>query len=256
MEVKLTFLGTGTSQGVPVIACKCLVCLSLDDCDKRLRSSVLIESKGLTLVIDSGPDFRQQMLRQGVERLDAIIFTHGHKDHIAGTDDVRAFNYFQKKAMPLYGELRVHEALKRDFHYAFSGERYPGIPELELRTIDENPFEIDGLPIIPIRVTHMYLPVLGFRIGNITYITDANYISKEEQEKIKGSQYLIINALRQTEHPSHFTLSQAVELSKSLGIPNTLFTHISHQMGLHEKTNAELMPGMSLAYDGLSIYSE
>ncbi len=252
--MKVRFLGTGTSQGVPVIACKCEVCLSKDTKDKRLRSSILIENEvGNTVVIDTGPDFRQQMLRENIERLDAVVFTHEHKDHIAGLDDIRAFNFVQQRDMDVYATLRVQEALKRDFHYAFQAVKYPGVPQMNLHTIDLKPFEAGGFPFIPIEVMHYRLPVLGFRIGDFTYITDANYISPEEKEKIKGSKVLVLNALRQSKHISHFTLNEAVELAQELGANKTYFTHLSHQMGLHTDVNSALPEGVSLAYDGLVV---
>lgn len=248
------FLGTGTSQGIPVITCQCRVCKSSHFKDKRLRSSVYIETDDLSLVIDTGPDFRQQMLRENISRLDAVLFTHEHKDHIAGLDDVRAFNYLQKKPMPVYATPQVIEALKREYHYAFSGESYPGIPQLILHPIHpDRPFKIQDTLIIPILAYHYRMPVLGFRIKNFTYITDANYLPPEEQEKIKGSEILVLNALRKEKHISHFTLTEAIALAQQLQVPQTYLTHISHLMGLHEEVNSTLPKGIQLAYDGLVV---
>jgi len=251
--MRVTFLGTGTSQGVPVILCPCAVCASLDSRDKRLRTSILITEGERNVVIDSGPDFRQQMLRERVQSLDAIVYTHEHKDHIAGMDDIRAFNYFQKKDIPLYCTDRVAEALRREFHYVFSDQKYPGVPEARIVPIDDVAFKAAGISFIPIRVTHMHLPVLGFRVGDFTYITDANHIADEEKEKIHGTRVLVLNALRIKAHPSHFTLEQAIALSDELGAETTYFTHISHQLGLHQQISADLPKGKYLAWDGLEI---
>lgn len=252
--MKVTFLGTGTSQGVPVIGCPCVVCNSTNPKDKRLRVSVQIEFKNKVLVIDSGPDFRQQMLRKGTKQLDALIFTHEHKDHIAGMDDIRAFNYLTKKPVEVFASLRVQNALKREFSYIFEEDKYPGIPEINLHEISCNQsFKAAGIEIIPIEVFHYKLPVLGFRIGNFTYITDANKIEPSEKEKIKGTKVLVLNALRKQAHISHFTLSEAINLSKELGAERTYFTHMSHQMGLHSELTEELPEGFYLAYDELEI---
>ncbi len=251
--MQITFLGTGTSQGVPLIACDCEVCQSQDPRDKRLRSSVLIESEGVQFVIDSGPDFRYQMLRQKVKHLDAVVFTHGHKDHIAGLDDIRAFNYFQNKAMDIYADEATQTALKREFHYIFENADYPGVPKINLHHLKNECFSIGHLKIEPILVKHYYLPVFGFRIGDFTYITDANYIAEEEKEKIKGSKYLVLNALRHEKHISHFTLSEALQLAATLDCEHTYFTHISHQLGLHQAVEAMLPTNVSLAYDGLRL---
>ncbi|WP_423148179.1 MBL fold metallo-hydrolase [Rubrolithibacter danxiaensis] len=251
--MKITFLGTGTSQGVPVIACECSVCTSPDSRDKRLRVSVLIEDKGKVIVIDSGPDFRYQMLRAHVKHLDAIVFTHEHKDHVAGLDDIRAFNYKQQSAMNIYAHERVLQALSNEFHYAFSEFKYPGVPLLNLHKIDNKPFEVSGIEFIPIEVMHYKLPVYGFRIGNFTYITDAKTISEAEKEKIKGSEVLVINALQKENHISHFTLEEAISLAKEINAPVTYFTHIGHKMGRHEEILKELPEGIKLAYDGLVL---
>ena len=256
MKIKATILGSGTSQGVPLIACNCLVCNSNDVKDKRLRSSIKIEVENKTFVIDSGPDFRQQMLRSNTKQLNALIFTHEHKDHIAGMDDIRAFNYVNKSAIDVYATDRVEEALKREYAYIFSDEKYPGIPEINLINIENKPFFVQDIEVIPIQVYHYKLPVLGFRFGDFTYITDANFINNDEKEKIKGSKVLIVNALRREQHISHFTLEQAIALGKELQVPQIYFTHISHQLGLHTEVEKELPLGFHLAYDGLEIVVE
>jgi len=251
--VKLTFLGTGTSQGIPIIACKCPVCLSTDKRDKRLRTSALIEVDGLNIVIDSGPDFRYQMLRAKVEKLDAILFTHEHKDHTAGLDDVRAFNWVNKRAVDIYAEERVQASLKQEFAYVFAEFRYPGIPQLNLWTVENKPFNINGTPVIPVRAMHYKLPVYAYRIANLAYITDANYIYPEEKEKLKGLKVLVVNALRKEKHLSHFTLSEALALIEELKPETAYLTHASHQLGFHEDVSKELPENVFMAYDGLEI---
>jgi phosphoribosyl 1,2-cyclic phosphate phosphodiesterase len=251
--IEVTFLGTGTSQGVPVIACDCTVCQSHDPKDKRLRSSVLVKAHGKNICIDAGPDFRQQMLRHGVTHLDAIVFTHEHKDHIAGLDDVRAFNYQTQRPMDIYATESVQLALKREFHYAFAEKKYPGVPQFNLRTIDKNPFEIGSLPLIPIEVMHYRMPVLGYRIGDFAYITDANYVSEEEIQKLQGVKVLVANALRKQKHISHFTLAEAIDFSTKIKPETTYLTHISHLMGKHDDVSQELPENVFLAYDGLMI---
>lgn len=249
----ITFLGTGTSQGVPVIACNCEVCTSPDPHDKRLRSSIMIEDGDKVIVIDSGPDFRYQMLRAKVKRLDAIVFTHEHKDHIAGMDDIRAFNYRQEAAIDIYATTRVQEALKREFAYVFAEMKYPGIPEVKLNTIDLKPFSIGNIKFIPIEVMHYKLPVLGFRLGDFTYITDAKTISEAEKQKIKGTKTLVINALQIEKHISHFTFVEAIAFAKEIGAEKTYFTHISHRLGRHQSILGLLPKNITLAYDGLVL---
>ncbi len=251
--MKITFLGTGTSQGVPVIACDCNTCLSEDKRDVRLRTSLLIEKDGTVLVIDAGPDFRQQMLRENVRKLDSIILTHEHKDHISGMDDVRAFNYKSQDAIDIYGEDRVLRAIKNEYSYVFSELKYPGIPKMRLHTITDNSFDVNGIEIIPIRVLHYRLPVYGFRIGNLAYITDANSIPVESKKKLLGVKYLVINALRKEKHISHFSLDEAVSFVKDISPDRAYITHISHQMGRYADVSPELEDGIILAYDGLSF---
>ena len=252
-NLKVTFLGTGTSQGVPVIACQCEVCLSDDIMDKRLRTSVMLECDGNNIVIDSGPDFRQQMLRNKVTRLDAIMFTHEHKDHIAGLDDVRAFNYVQQKPTDIFAEERVQRAIKQEFAYIFAEFKYPGVPQVNMHSVDNTQFYIGNTKIIPIRVMHMRLPILGFRVEDFTYITDANFISDAEKEKIKGTRFLVLNGLRKQKHISHFSLSEAIGLIEEINPERGFITHISHQLGLHNTVSKELPSNISLAYDGLVI---
>lgn len=236
-----------------MIGCECEVCTSTDKKDNRLRSSILVQSAHTTLVVDAGPDFRYQMLRAKVKQLDAILFTHPHKDHIAGLDDVRAYNYSSRKAMEIYANIMTQEALKKEFAYAFSEKRYPGLPEINLNTINRNEFIVGDIPVTPVAIWHLKMPVLGFRFGKFTYITDANRIADEEKQKIKGSEVLVVNALRKQKHISHFTLQEAVDLAKELEVPQAYFTHISHQLGKHDDVNKELVPGIELAYDGLEI---
>lgn len=249
----IIFLGSGTSSGVPMIGCECEVCASRDEKDKRLRPSILIQSSTTSIVVDTTPDFRYQMLRENIKALDAILFTHPHKDHIAGLDDVRAFNFFYKPVMQIYANSLTEEAIKKDFAYAFADKKYPGVPELNLNTITNDPFMIGDIPVVPILVWHLKMPVLGFRFGNFTYITDANRIDEMEKSKIAGSSILVLNALRKQHHISHFTLGEAIDLVQELKIPLSYFTHISHQLGRHEDIETELPEGIHLAYDRLRL---
>jgi phosphoribosyl 1,2-cyclic phosphate phosphodiesterase len=251
--IKIIFLGTGTSSGVPMIGCECEVCTSTDKKDKRLRSSILVKSATTSLVVDTGPDFRYQMLRQRVKHLDAVLFTHPHKDHLAGLDDIRAFNFFTRKPMDIYADSLTEEALRRDFYYAFSDTKYPGIPELNLNTITLDPFMVGDIPVVPILVWHLKMPVMAFRFGKFTYITDANRIDEPEKEKIKGSEVMVLNALRKKKHISHYNLEEAIEQVRDLGVPIAYFTHISHQLGRHGDIQAELPKGINLAWDGLEL---
>lgn len=251
--MRITFLGTGTSQGVPVIGCRCAGCLSADPHDKRLRSSVLVEIDDHTLVIDTGPDFRQQMLRADVSKLDAVLFTHEHRDHIAGLDDIRAFNFIQKSSMDIYAEERVIRALDGMFPYIFAEKKYPGIPQVAMHPISSHPFFIGPMEVLPVRMMHYRLPVLGFRIGEFAYLTDANYIAESEREKLIGVKYLVVNALRREPHISHFTLSEAVEVINGLSPRMGLLTHISHQMGPSSSWKDELPQHIQPAYDGLVL---
>lgn len=236
-----------------MIGCDCPVCQSADPRDNRLRSSILVRSAHTTLVVDTGPDFRYQMLREQVKHLDAVLFTHPHKDHLAGLDDVRAYNFFSKKAIDIYADSLTEEAVRRDFHYAFSDTKYPGIPELNMHTIGLEPFTVGDIPVIPIQAWHLKMPVLGFRFGDFTYITDANRIEPDELEKIRGSKVLVLNALRKQKHISHFSLGEAIDLVRELKIPKAYFTHISHQLGLHAEVMTELPEGVELAYDKMQV---
>ena len=255
--MKITMLGTGTSQGVPVIACDCSVCTSEDERDKRLRCSVLVSAHGENFCIDSGPDFRQQMLRAQVKTLSGIIFTHEHKDHIAGLDDVRAFNFKEKKDMDIFCTAPVEKALRREFFYAFEENKYPGVPSLNMVSINDQPFHLsNGLELIPIKVMHYKMPVLGFRIRDFTYITDAKTVSEEEKEKIRGSKILIVNALRKQEHISHFNLEEALAFIADINPEKAYLTHISHLFGTHEEISKLLPPNVYPAYDGLTFEFE
>lgn len=251
--MKITFLGTGTSMGVPVIGCKCAVCLSDNHKDKRLRTSALIESDGEIFLIDTTPDFREQMLVHKVDKLSAILFTHAHRDHVAGLDDIRAYNFILKQDVNAYGSQLTFKGIKGMFPYIFTEKKYPGIPELNYHVIENNDFTVANHTFTPIQVMHHKLPVQGFRLGDFTYITDANYISQAEKDKIRGSKVLVVNALRKEPHLSHFTLQEAIDLVAELAIETAFFTHISHQLGKHTDISSELPPNIHLAYDGLVI---
>ncbi len=251
--MELRFLGTGTSLGVPVIGSDEPVGLSNDPRDKRTRTSALIEDEGLRILIDAGPDLRSQLLREEIHRLDAVLFTHEHRDHVAGIDDLRPFYFHQEKPLPLYMEKKVLEAMKKAFYYLFDDEKYPTVPEMRFETIDKRPFSIDGREVIPIRAYHHRMSVLGFRFGDLTYITDANRIEEEELQKVIGSKVLVLNALRRTEHISHFSLDEALRIVERIGPEAAYFTHISEWMGFHADVEAELPPHVHLAYDGLSV---
>jgi phosphoribosyl 1,2-cyclic phosphate phosphodiesterase len=252
--LKITVLGSGTSQGVPVIACDCHVCKSTDVKDARLRSSILISAEEENFVVDAGPDFRQQMLRANVRTLKGVLFTHEHKDHLGGLDDIRAFNYRENRKMEIFSTQRVYEAIQKEYHYIFSEVRYPGIPEISWNEIQLEPFKLPNGPmVVPIQVMHHKMPVLGFRIADFTYITDAKSISEKELEKVKGTKILIVNALHRSSHISHFNLEEALEFINKVKPQQAYLTHISHLFGLHEEIEHDLPEGVSLAYDGLTI---
>ncbi len=251
--MNVTFLGTGTSQGIPVITCDCEVCKSDNLKDKRLRSSVLIETKNKNFVIDTGPDFRQQMLRENVQKLDAILFTHHHKDHIAGLDDIRAYNYKQKKYMQVYGNQKVIETIKREFAYSFDENKYPGVPDIELNLLNGEPFEIDNIKITPIKIKHYKLDIYGYKINDLTYITDASFIEDAEMEKFYKTKVLIINALRIKSHISHFNLQEALQVIQHIKPEKAYLTHISHYLGFHDIIQNKLPENVFLGYDGLKI---
>ncbi|MCF0173770.1 MAG: MBL fold metallo-hydrolase [Bacteroidales bacterium] len=251
--MKVTFLGSGTSQGVPIIACDCRVCNSTDPCDKRLRASILVKYEGQTILVDAGPDFRYQMLRAGVKHLDAILLTHNHKDHTGGLDDIRALNWIEQRPAEIYCEKYVLESLKKEYSYVFQEEKYPGAPEWNINLIDEKPFSINGVEIIPIRGLHYKLPVLGFRFGNFAYCTDMNYIAEEEFSKLKGVEVFVINTVKEGKHISHFSLSEAVEVCRKVGAKMSFLTHISHQLPPHKELADMLPKDIKPAYDGLEI---
>jgi len=252
-NIRVTFLGTGTSIGVPVVACNCAVCKSPDLKDKRFRTSAMLTINGRNIVIDCGPDFRIQMLRNNVEDIDAIVFTHGHRDHIAGLDDIRAFNYILNKNIDVYGSAEVLEAIRIEFPYIFTETRFFGAPQLVTHCIDKKPFLVDEVKFTPIEVMHNKLSVFGFRIGDFTYITDASYIPVEEMVKMKGTKILVLNALRNSRHVSHFSLEEAIEVVGKLKPEMTYLTHISHFLGLHEEVEKKLPAYVRLAYDNLVI---
>lgn len=252
-KIEITFLGTGTSQGVPVIACSCEVCTSDDPKDKRLRCSILVETAGKTVCIDSGPDFRQQMLREKVQNIDAVVYTHEHKDHVAGADDIRAFNFKYNKHMNLYADERVKLALQREFPYAFSENPYPGVPLLNIVDIENKKFNAEGIEFTPILLMHYKLPVFGYRIGDFAYCTDVNFIAEEEKKKLKGLKVLVLSALRKEKHNSHFSLSEALEIIEELKPEKAYLTHVSHLMGMHREVSLELPDHVFFAHDGLKI---
>ncbi len=253
--MRITFLGTGTSQGVPIIGCNCDVCTSTDARDKRLRVSVIIETQGKRILIDAGPDLRQQLLRAEVSDLDAVLLTHEHMDHISGMDDLRSisFQHEPPRPVPIFADAPTLDAVRRVFAYAFQERKYPGVPEFDLHMVTREPFEAAGLHVQPIEVLHMHMPVLGFRVGGFTYITDAKSIRPEEKEKIKGSEVLVLNALRIREHYSHLNLAEALALVEELQPRRAYFTHISHWMGLHAEVEPTLPSHVHLAHDGLVV---
>lgn len=253
MANKLVFLGTGTSQGVPIIGCNCHVCQSNDPHDKRLRTSAYIEYCGLHLLIDAGPDFRQQILANNISQIDAVLLTHQHKDHTGGLDDARAFNYTTQQGFKIYLESVVAESLKREYSYAFEKDKYPGVPEFELHIIDDNPFKIDSVEIVPIRAIHYKLPVLGYRFDSLAYLTDLNYISEESIERLKGIKTFVVSCLRKEEHISHFSYNQVLELCDKISPEKVFFTHMSHRMGTYEEMIAQFPENIEPAYDGLTI---
>ena len=252
-KTRLTFLGTGTSQGVPMIGCGCEVCKSTDPRDKRLRASVLVEHEGQKILVDAGPDFRYQMLRAGICSLDAILLTHNHKDHTGGLDDIRAFNYHEKKATQIYCEKYVEDSLRQEYSYAFAEVKYPGAPEWHVNIIDEKAFAIGPAEIIPLRGKHFKLPVLGYSFGNIAYCTDINHISEEEYSKLQGLDHFIINCVRRGRHISHYSLEQAIEVAGKVGAEHSWMTHLSHQLPCYEELIKELPEGILPAFDGLAI---
>ena len=236
-----------------MIACSCEVCTSNDIKNNRYRSSILVQSANTTIVVDTTPDFRSQMLRSNVTKLDAVLITHHHKDHIAGLDDVKAYNYFMQQPMQVFADVPTQNALQREFSYIFNSEKYPGVPDVDMQTISGALFMVGDIPVIPIRVWHLNMPVLGFRFGNFTYITDANRIDQSEKDKIAGSEILVLNALRHAKHISHFNVEEAVALADELRVPQAYFTHISHQLGLHDAVSATLPNGRAIAYDNLML---
>jgi len=250
--MKVTFLGTGTSQGIPVIGCHCKICKSNNKKDKRLRSSIHIQKNNVSFIIDTGPDFRQQVLRENINQLDFVLYTHAHKDHTGGIDDIRSFNFIHKKTIPIYGNKSLINQMKNDYSYIFSKSKYPGLPKISLHSVKNN-FNKLGINIVPINVKHNKLDVLGYKIFDFTYITDANFISKKERKKIEGSKILVINCLQQKKHISHFNLSEALVLIKELKVKKAYLTHVSHNLGSHKEISKILPKNVRLAYDSLII---
>lgn len=252
--MRLTFLGSGTSQGVPVIACHCAVCTSNDVHNCRLRTSALLTTdQGKNILFDIGPDFRQQMLTNHVEHLDAILITHAHRDHVAGLDDIRSFNYVQHRNMDIYLNKEARVAIERDYHYIFMPHEFPGLPEATLHTVGDSVFNAAGVEILPVKAMHKDLPILGYRIGNLAYVTDANYMDNNALESIKGVSVLVINALRMAKHFSHYSLPEALEVIEQVSPKEAYITHISHEMGLHADVSSTLPDNVHLAYDNLTI---
>lgn len=251
--MNITFLGTGTSQGVPFIGCTCRVCLSENVKDNRLRSSVHIDVDGLSIVVDTGPDFRQQMLRAKIETLDHILYTHSHKDHLAGLDDIRAYNYWQERPVDIHCTTLTLRQLQSEFGYIFAEDKYPGIPDVDVHLFENNTFHLGNTTVTPIRTLHYNMEVFGFRIHDFVYITDANFIAVEELEKMRGCKVLVLNALRRQPHISHFNLAEAIEIAEEIKAEQTYFTHISHQLGMHDEVERELPKNIHLAYDGLQV---
>ena len=258
VAMKLTFLGTGTSQGVPVIGCKCEVCRSEDGRDRRLRTAAMVEMGGKRFIIDAGPDFRYQMLREGVTHIDAILLTHEHKDHTGGIDDVRAFKFVDFPVihtMHIYGNEPTITSIRRDFHYAFSEDKYRGVPEIELHTIAEDkPFVVSDVEVMPVVGSHSErFRYVGFRFGELAYLTDMNAIADEEIAKLKGVKVLVVNALRWESHNSHFSVAEALEVIRRVAPERAYLTHMSHRIGLHAVVEQHLPEGVYLAYDGLTV---
>ena len=253
--MRLTFLGTGTSQGVPVIACECAVCQSQDKRDRHLRTSALVETdEGKNILIDIGPDFREQMLREKVSHLDSILITHAHRDHVGGLDDIRSFNYVQHCKMEIFCNREARTAIERDYHYIFAYHEFPGLPEANLHEVSgDEPFEAAGVEVMPVKAMHKDLPILGYRIGKLGYITDANHIEPRELDKLRGVDVLVVNALRKTKHFSHFCLEEALEVIKEVKPNRAYITHVSHEMGLYAEVNGELPEGVQIACDGEKV---
>ncbi len=247
-RMKLIFLGTGTSTGIPQIACKCKVCTSVDVRDKRLRASVLITNNQYSVLVDCGPDFRQQMLKHNIDNLKSIVITHEHYDHIGGIDDVRPYGNVQ-----IYAEKRVNTQIMQSMPYCFKENPYPGVPKLTLNNIDNNPFIIGGIAIQPIRIMHAKLPIYGYRFGNLAYLTDVKTLEDVAYEQLKDLDVLILNALRVQPHIAHITLDEALVIAKKIGAKNTYFTHFSHDLGLHAEVESTLPSGIYLSYDNLEL---